>query len=738
MASPLLPLSLGALAGLGAAIQVSPASGPVCLAAATVLAILWAIRRTGPGSLDFLGWVHLGLLGATLGQWRMDALVEGPVWRGPVAFDGTVVSVAGSREADVDVDDRPGHHELGRVRVRFPTYAPALGASLRIEGNARNWTRTALPGGPDPVALARLGGIRTWVDAREDPPRPLAHSTGSNLDPLSQALLTGRRADVDDNVTDTLRKTGTSHLLSVSGFHVATIAALAAAVLRAPLHALAILRPVGVPPAIVAWLAAAAGAAYAWAVGAPVTAQRAALTFAVIHLGRSHGREPDPLTVLVLAAAFLAVNEPAVLGTPSFQLSFSAVAGILQLTPALLRFLPPDTPFWCRWPIQALAVSAGATLGTLPISAWWFQELAPTSAVANLVALPLASLWIVPAAAASVAPNPVGDAMAGLAGAGVDVLLAILRPLAAEPVHPAVSGWGVGLLLLPLWAPRRHILALGLTLLGLGARPRLAAGLRVTQFDVGQGDAVAVEFADGRTWLVDGGPPGDAVVQWLRRRGLTRLDAVVATHPQRDHEGGLHPVIETLQVRRLWRPDPMRIDTLSQAAAEAGISVLFPPHALWPPPGFLSQDPNESSLVLLIESRGVRVLLTGDAPSTTERHWAPDLPRIDLLKVGHHGSRHSTGPELLNATRPALATIGVGRTNRYGHPTAEVLDRLDQAGVHVLRTDRDGTIEVTMVPNDLTWRTMAPGRSNIDGRQTDEYHDPTVRSTQDLRRRDRR
>jgi competence protein ComEC len=233
---------------------------------------------------------------------------------------------------------------------------------------------------------------------------------------------------------------------------------------------------------------------------------------------------------------------------------------------------------------------------------------------------------------------------------------------------------------------------------------RPPSGFRVEVLDVGQGDAILLQPAEADPVLVDGGPPGDELESKLRAAGVSRLAAIVVTHDQADHAGGIRELFGELPVRRLIFAVCRR--SLLGAARRSGtttyrvgegseirsgglrLEVLWPPREPTPAVGGVA-DPNERSIVLLARWRSFSILLTGDA----EAEAVPlDPGPVDVLKVAHHGSDDAGLGPLLDRSSPQLALISVGADNPFGHPTPGTLATLAAHRVPVLRTDRIGTV----------------------------------------------
>jgi competence protein ComEC len=300
-----------------------------------------------------------------------------------------------------------------------------------------------------------------------------------------------------------------------------------------------------------------------------------------------------------------------------------------------------------------------------------------------------------------------------------------------------VAGWRAGVLWLGvaaaawwLWhSPRRRwviagriafvIAVLSWTSVAAVATPSLDACqcLTVHFLDVGQGDAGVLRTPAGRWIVIDGGPwtpQGDAgrrvVIPFLRRAGVERVALVVATHGDADHLGGIPAIIDAFAPQLVLEPGeplgrPLYLEFLATVeasgaryrAARAGdrieldgvtLEVLSPDSALFAQP----LDVNEHGVVLRVTYGDVRLLFQADAGLPVEAHLAGRVGTVELLKVGHHGSRSATSDAWLDELAPHEAVISVGRHNTYGHPTPEVVARLARHGIAILRTDRDGTI----------------------------------------------
>jgi len=596
------------------------------------------------------------------------------------------------------------------------------------------------------------GGLRALLAPARDAIRRDSVSLFAGEGPYVRALILGERGDIPAPVMERFARTGLVHLLAISGLHVGLVVGIAFLALGAA----------GLPrPHAAAVCVAALPLLNALVVPRPAV-QRASLMAAAVLAGIVSGRRTAPLNGLAIASIVLAMADPWTTRDLGFQLSTAATAAILLA--AVPGAPSPAEDAGGRDPARArgarrllravagragdgLGISCAAQLGVTPILATATLRLPWTAAALNIVAVPLLgtvlALVLVTLAAAALGPAelarwPAAAAIGGLQGLRSLAALAdrpgaaLAVSAAALPLLVAAGAAGIGLAAVARFgfrspvrgAPRRSapIAACGLLLAfaGLLGGPRhdTAAApvppLRLTAFDIGQGDSLLVETPGRETVLVDTGgsplssfdPGATILAPALRARGVRALDVTIS-HFDADHAGGLAGLSRELPVDEIWMASPpppshpgLDASHATRVALTAGHQrragpclwkVLHPP-AVWSAAG--AAGANDLSLVLLLRCGRRALLLTGDSEAAAERAWArPGLmPGAGVLKVPHHGSRTSSGPPLLEAVGSRHALISVGWENRFGHPHEEVLESYRRRQIAVYRTDRDGAV----------------------------------------------
>lgn len=456
---------------------------------------------------------------------------------------------------------------------------------------------------------------------------------------------------------------------------------------------------------------------------------RAGTMALLVLLVAARGMPRDARHALAGAVLVLVLLDPRLAGSLGLLLSATATAGVLVAAPVVARRLG-RLPRRLR---TVVAITIGAQIAVVPLLLGTFGEVPLASLPANVIAVPAAaiaaSLSFLGSVAATVAVE-LGAPLFWLAGWPARIVLGAAHGLAdvggtASVDRPttvvALTAGCVWVLAPPRTRSARWAgaavsvtLAVALALPVIGGLP--PRELTVTAIDVGQGDAFLVESPQARILIDAGGD--EAAARWLRHHGRRHLDLVIVTHPHLDHVGGVPEVLRRLRVDAVWyRPVPTDLpaaaEVLAVAAARA-VPVVGPEpgqqvrvgdldlEVLHPPPGrpyrWSRSEPNDTSIVVRITWGDRRVLATGDIEEPAQQELLAERPmqlRAELLLVPHHGAG-TTEPAFLTAVAPQVALISVGHGNPYGHPAPHVVAWLEQLGAAVHRTDRDGTVQVTV------------------------------------------
>jgi len=628
--------------------------------------------------------------------------------------------------------DPSGAAELGdRVRVRGTLRLPEAGGPARSPfdlppeprlglKSAAQVERLGPPAGPLSLVARAHAAVKRRLRTNLAGTPPEARGALA----LLLALVMGETQDLPGATVSAFRDGGVAHIVAISGLQVGLVAAL--------LGWLA--RRLGASLAARDGFVLVATALFAVFAGGRPPVVRAALMIGLYLLARLLGRPTSARHVLGFAAVVLLAADPSNLFDVGFLLTFAAVFGLaafgVPVARALRRAGIPGLV------ADALGATAGAELAVLPIQLFVFNVVPVVALLSNPFVVPLSSvflfvgLWLLPlllfspasAALAIVPLRFLSDVMLALLAA-LDRLHAVR--VVPTPAFVLVAATAALLIVAGLTrrpALRRAALA-GTATIVLAlvlARPVSAErGTVVLQaLDVGQGDAWLLVTPRGRV-LVDGGGGPDRAYDFGRLRLVPRLsdlgavafDAVVLTHPHPDHARGLLAVLTSLPVARVILPRAaprnLFLDEFEDAAARrhlllerfgagqsftaAGLSfdVLHPGDDPYP-----RARENNGSLVLRVALAGRTALLSGDIEALAESDLVAsgrDLA-ADVLKVPHHGSRTSSTAAFLARVSPRLGLIGVGRRNRFGHPGADVIERLASARVRTFRTDHDGEV----------------------------------------------
>lgn len=740
-------VAVGAVAAGVAAAAVAALRGPptawLTLAAAALACASCAVQL---GQRDSGPLTSLAAEGAAVtmeGTVRGEPSCSGPGCRPVVVLAGDTVvgrGAPGGVSARVLVVGQAADLAYGaRVRA-VGTLSPAepgdeVHAVLRLVAPPQV---LAPPDGVDAV----VGRIRSGLlDATDD--------LAPDLRGLVPGAAIGDTTRIPADLDRAMRDVGLTHITAVSGSHFAVLSV-------AVLAAAAALR---LPRAGRALAVGLAMAGFVALVHPQPSVVRAAVMGAVGVAGLLVGRPTRTVPALACAVLVLVLTDPWLARSYGFVLSVVATAAIALLAPVVAARLRSVMPGWLAMSV-AVPLAAQAACG--PVLVLLDPAVSLVAVPANLVAapalLPATVLGVAGAVTAPWCPWLAALLLKGAAGA-TWWIAGVARVGAALPgARQAWPGGAAGALALALltavalavvlrprwWRASRRPVAIA-TLLVLVAVPafRWAAEPRwvpddwvVVMCDVGQGDALVVRSGDGAAVVVDAGPAGDAADACLRRLGVERIDLLVLTHFHADHVGGLpgvlrgrgvtralvspltEPAEEAAAARAALTSAGVPVDVAGDGGAARGTAGEVAWRVLGPPAG--SAEPNDASVVLLLERPGVSVLALGDAGPQAQEALARRLVgdvvarAATVVKMAHHGSAEQS-TRLAGLLAPSVVLVGVGRDNDYGHPTAEALELYRARGARVLCTSVCGPIAVgardggLTVPAECLERARGPG-----------------------------
>ncbi|NJJ40962.1 DNA internalization-related competence protein ComEC/Rec2 [Paenibacillus apii] len=625
-----------------------------------------------------------------------------------------------------------------------------------------------------------------------------------------KGLIIGMQDELDPATYRQFSRLGLTHILAISGMHVAVYAGFL-------LFLLSRLRFTRETALTVTLLLVPA---YVLLSGAGPSVVRAGLMSMITLYAARMGVLKDGMHILAASALLMLVWEPYFLQNVSFQLSFLVTAG-------LMVYVPHAMPLVAALPRRlgsAVAVTLVAQLVSFPLTIYYFNQFALLSFAANLVLVPFITFAVLPTGTAALLLGRIWPAGAKALAHAVEwmndatfyavewtgryagitiwrspsllwialyytLLYALLRvlkyhaeiwdaPLYAEDETRPLKGLQPSskaphsaaafpgdlerARTLIRYRIAAAVLAGGFAiLLYAGYRPeRLSPGGSVSFLDVGQGDSMLITTPEGAHILVDGGGTmsygskeawrirrspyevgAKTLVPLLKKRGIHRLDAVILTHGDQDHAGGLQAVLEEIPVSALLFNGTLaereEYIKLMKTALDRGVKLygvhrgmdLSPDGSaklsfLWPEPlnpaGTkvpVLEKQNPASVVFRLDISGTSFLFTGDIDTESEERMISAVRAsretafpVDVLKVAHHGSKSSTGGVWLEFWKPRAAVISAGVNNLYGHPNGEVLERLSAARTTVFRTDQHGEIQMRVLPEGISVRHKLEGK----------------------------
>ena len=539
---------------------------------------------------------------------------------------------------------------------------------------------------------------------------------------FARALLLGETDGLPYEIRWSLKTAGVYHIVAVSGLHISILFALVSMVCFRRRWLMTI---IGIPALFL----------FAAIAGFSPSIVRACIMQCLMILALLLDKEYDPPTALATAVLVMLAVNPLTITSISFQLSAGCMLGILlfsqrihdyllstRLGPAKGKSLRARLT---RWTVASVSVTLGAMSVTAPLCAIYFGNISLIGILTNVLILWLISFifyGIMAACLLGAIWLPLGTMIGWLLSWPIRMILWVTDMISKLPVAAVytssvyIVAWLIFCYIIVTvfvkMKKKQPVLLVSCILVGLlGAiacswiEPRLD-DYRITALDVGQGQCLLLQ-KDGKNYMVDCGGDSDDIaadkaIGLLLSQGIFRLDGLIITHYDADHAGGASGLLSKIPADTIYLPvlteeNEIRDELERKYSSkihwvEADLSIEEAEITIYASAD--RTDANESSLCILFQPADCDILITGDRSFDGEQALMEhtNLPDLEILIAGHHGSRTSTSWELLNETRPEIVIISVGEDNRYGHPTQETLERLDLFGCGVYRTDLEGTI----------------------------------------------
>lgn len=542
---------------------------------------------------------------------------------------------------------------------------------------------------------------------------------------FARALLLGDSSLLTYEIDTAFQTSGIRHVIAVSGLHVSILFALVYLLSGKRRFLTALL---GIPALLL----------FAAVAGFTPSITRACIMQGLMILALLLNKEYDPPTALGFAVLVMLVANPLTITSVSFQLSVGCMIGIFLFSGRISGYLLDEKRLGrikaktvkgrlVRWLVGSASVTLGAMAVTTPLCAWYFGCVSLIGMITNLLTLWVVSFIFYGIMAACILGAiwlPIGKVVAVCIAWPIRYVLTVAKVLGTLP-FAAIYTRSIYTI---LWLIVCYVL-LAVFLLCKEKRPRLFTccvivtlllsmfaswaepqmdNYRMTVLDVGQGQCILLQSGNKR-YLVDCGGDSDtgaadAAAELLLSQGVNTLDGLILTHYDSDHAGGVMPLLSRIRVKTMYLPD-----IADDGIVRNTLTKVYEDKICWVRsntvigsdqmklsliPGKEHDDENESGMCILFQTENCDILITGDRNSTGERELLEqaEIPELEILIAGHHGSKSSTGFELLYATSPETVAISVGADNRYGHPAREMLNRLKLFGCEVRRTDKEGTI----------------------------------------------
>lgn len=635
---------------------------------------------------------------------------------------------------------------------------PEMGSVVQLEGKLACFERASNPGQFDAYSYYRISGIsyrlnqakvlakttkyNRFLESAYRLRRLFSGVLEKNLPPreasVMQTMLLGEKEGLDRELKALYQRNGIAHILAISGLHISMLG----------MGLYKLLRKRGVSMNAAAAVSMVLMVFYGVMTGFSVSAVRAVLMFCLRMAAIFVKRTYDMLTALGLAAVFILLSQPLYLYHSGFVFSFGCALGIGLVLPALAEGEYAKKPV-----VKEITGGLGVAVITLPIYLWFYYQFPIYSVALNLLVIPLMSLLMGAGLLVLVLGIlwPLGTVPFQFMIKSILMLYEgacsfcdhlpgrLLTP--GKPAIWQIVVYLIALALLVLYKRKLRmgvkwgIVAMAVVILTLPLR----SGLKITFLDVGQGDCIYIENGGKSCYLVDGGSSSVSsvgtyrIIPFLKAQGVSCLNAVFVTHPDEDHYNGIiellkEGVLHGIEIKHLVLPDIARegrddgYKELEQAADASGTKVSYISRGqkisdgrlmltcLHPSSGYQAGEANAYSIVLSVTYGNFAAILTGDVEGEGEEEMMRFLEKeknadeltdkittdkVTVLKAAHHGSRNSSPEAFLDSTCPIYTVISCGENNSYGHPHAELMERLEEYGTKILITYETGAVTFT-------------------------------------------
>lgn len=551
---------------------------------------------------------------------------------------------------------------------------------------------------------------------------------------LLDGILLGKRSHLSDEVMGWFQDTGTIHILAISGFNVGIIGLIFFFIFH---------KLIRLPQRISSFLTFLVLIVFTIMTGATPSVVRATIMASAIIIGKIIDRDTNIYNSLALSSLIILLHNPLTLFDIGFQLSFGAVLSLVYFTP----LIEPKLWFLPRYLAKLVSVSLAVQIGISPIIIFYFDKLSLVTILANIIVVPLVGV-ILTIGLGMIFIGIIFIPLANLIGminfyliSGLFLAVSFFAhiPFAyiylPTPSFPLLISY-----YLCLWAISKHkkigtskviigILIIGNIFLWAEVIKTSSGMMKVTFLDVGQGDAIFLEFPDGGNMLIDGGPcdyldAGEMVIlPFLRSSGITSLDTVILSHHHSDHYGGLLTLIKNYKIKKFVLDNGTTEQNFSQIIKEKdvvhkvvkrGDKIIGYPEIeiyLLHPLDINDKISNDDSVVVKIVYNQVSFLFPGDIENRTERELLPfkEMLSSTVLKIPHHGSKNGYDQKFIELVHPKIGVIEVGKDNKFNLPNKQVLKNYEKMGTRIYRTDKDGAVIVTTNGKKVWVKSMRSG-----------------------------